>query len=448
LLLPSLALARSTEPPKLQLHTLANGLEVVVVENHSVPLVTIEIASHNGSMNEPPDYNGLSHLYEHMFFKANQALPDQEAWMARAHELGIVWNGTTNTERVNYFVTTTSDHAKDALTFMRDAIVGPLFDQKELERERVVVTGELDRNEADPDYLLWHAIQMKLWAKYPSRKLPIGDRKTVLEATREKLQTIQRRFIVPNNSVLAVTGDVSASDVFAQVDAEFAGWARTDDPFVKYPLVTHPPLARSEIAVVEQPVEVVSGSFNWHGMSMKGPDVDLSYVADLVSAAYAERSSKFQKALVDSGACLSVNLSYFTQVSTGPIGLSFQATPDKVDDCVKAIVAELPKMRAPDYLSDEERQNAAHSLEVAEVEEREKPSKLADAITFWWACAGLDYYLGYVDHLYAVTPAQIARYFDDYVIGKPYVFGVLVSPEMKKKGLDEAHFAKLLGVGR
>src|SRR5262252_537759 len=108
------AAGRSTEPPKLQTHTGPNGLTVIVVENHAVPLVTIEIAAKNGSMTEPPEYNGLSHLYEHMFFKANKALPSQEAYLARARELGMSWNGTTNTERVNYFFTTTAPHLKDA----------------------------------------------------------------------------------------------------------------------------------------------------------------------------------------------------------------------------------------------------------------------------------------------------------------------------------------------
>ncbi len=61
--------------------TLANGLDVIVVENHMVPLVTIELVAKNGSFTEPPQYNGLSHLYEHMFFKANQKLPSQEQFM-------------------------------------------------------------------------------------------------------------------------------------------------------------------------------------------------------------------------------------------------------------------------------------------------------------------------------------------------------------------------------
>ena len=58
---------------------LANGLEIIVLEDHSVPVVTIELAVRNGSFTEPPELNGLSHLYEHMFFKANRAIANQAA---------------------------------------------------------------------------------------------------------------------------------------------------------------------------------------------------------------------------------------------------------------------------------------------------------------------------------------------------------------------------------
>src|SRR5688572_18420697 len=78
---------------------LDNGLEVVVIENHKVPLATIEIAVKNGAYTEGPEYSGLSHLFEHMFFKANKDYPDQEKFIRRTEELGMIWNGTTGDER-------------------------------------------------------------------------------------------------------------------------------------------------------------------------------------------------------------------------------------------------------------------------------------------------------------------------------------------------------------
>src|SRR6266705_1909823 len=74
---------------KLVNRVLANGLEVIVLEDHSVPLVTIELGVKNGSYTEPPELNGLSHLYEHMFFKANRAMASQETYLKTIGQLGI-----------------------------------------------------------------------------------------------------------------------------------------------------------------------------------------------------------------------------------------------------------------------------------------------------------------------------------------------------------------------
>jgi zinc protease len=437
------AASRSTEPPKIQQHTCPNGLTVFVVENHAVPLITVEITAKNGSMTEPPEYNGLSHLYEHMFFKANAVLTSQEAYMKRATELGMSWNGTTNTERVNYFFTTTSEHLKDSMVFLRDAVVSPLFDAKELERERVVVTGEIDRNEASPFYYLFHTLTQKVFWKYPSRKDPLGLRATVLKASVEQMRTIQHRYYVPNNSALVVTGDVNAADIFAQADELYKDWKRADDPFKKFPLVTHPPIKKTEVVLVVQPVQVVTGIIQWLGPSTVGKSVADTYPADSLGAAVTEPSSRFQKALVESGACVGASFSWNTQMNTGPISLSFVATPDKTDACVTAVMAELKKMKDP-YISDDEIRRSAHTLEVAEVRDREKPSDLAHTITLWWTSAGLDYYITYVAHLYQVTVADTVRYINTYVTGKPFVLAVMVSPEMKKAGLDQAHFDGLL----
>ena len=82
---------------------LANGLEVIVLEDHSVPLVTIELAVRNGSYTEPPELNGLSHLYEHMFFKANRAIANAEEYLRRIGQMGIAYNGSTREEVVMLF---------------------------------------------------------------------------------------------------------------------------------------------------------------------------------------------------------------------------------------------------------------------------------------------------------------------------------------------------------
>jgi zinc protease len=210
---------------------LDNGLDVIVVENHGVPLATIEICAKNGAYTEPPELDGLSHLYEHMFFKANREIPSQELYMKRTRELGMHWNGTTSEERVNYYFTLHKDDLAEGLKFMHDAVRYPLFLREELLREREVVAAEFDRAESDPFYHLARAMGQKLWYKYFSRKDVLGDRQIVLSADEGKLRLIQSRYYIPNNSALVVAGDMEPGEVFRQVTEIFGGWEPREDPF-------------------------------------------------------------------------------------------------------------------------------------------------------------------------------------------------------------------------
>ena len=444
LLVPSVARAA----PPLAHHVCPNGLEVVVAESHAVPLVTVEVAVHEGAMTEDVQYNGVSHLYEHMFSKGNAAQPDQLAYLARLRALGMDFNGTTSNERVNYYFTTTSDHLPDALTFMRDAIATPLFDKKELERERVVVTGEIDRNESEPSYHLWHTLEPEVFWKYPTRKDALGKRSSVLAATTDMMRTIQKRYYVPNNAILVVSGDAKADDVFAQADRVFASWARGDDPFKRFPLPEHPPLRTSKVVLIAQPVQNLTATLEWQGPSTLSPSERDTYALDVLGRLAGDPGSRFQRALVDSGACVSAGLGYFTQRHTGEIGLELEATPDKVDACVGAAATELPKLRASDSFSDEEMKNAVHRLEVGRAERRETTGEWAHAITGAWAISSLEYDAGYEAHIEAVTRDDLAGALDRWVLGKPFVLGAMAAKKDIDAGLTRERIERLVGISR
>src|ERR1700742_637848 len=178
---------------------LPNGLEVLVIENSKVPLATIEIAVKNGAYTEGPEYSGLSHLFEHMFFKANRDYPDQEKFLKRTQELGAIWNGTTNVERVNYFFTFDKDSLKAGLKFMNAAIRFPIYREEDMKKERPVVDGEFQRAESDPGFQLYFEIQKHLWGDLITRKNPIGIHQVINTATSEKMNIIKNKYYFPNN---------------------------------------------------------------------------------------------------------------------------------------------------------------------------------------------------------------------------------------------------------
>ena len=418
---------------KLVNRILPNGLEVIVLEDHSVPLVTIELAVKNGSYTEPPELNGLSHLYEHMFFKANRAVANQEDYLKTIGQLGIAYNGTTREEVVDYYFTTTSPNIRTAMQFMKDSVRYPLFDEREFERERQVVIGEIDRNESNPFYYLNKEMNDRLFYKYQSRKNPLGNRQTVSTATTTMMRLIQSRYYVPNNSALVVTGDVAPETVFGLAQELYSEWPRREkDPFVEFPLVEHPPLAKSEGGVITQPVENVIIDIGWHGPSI-GKDDAATYAADVFSFILRQPNSRFQRALVDSGLVNGVDLGYYTQRNVGPINIVAQTTPDKARAAIKAIYSEISHFNDKDYFTDEQLESAKGLLEADDLYSREKLSDYSHTLAFWWASTGLDYFRGYLGRLRATSRADISRYVTTYIQGKPHVGLALLSEQSQGK---------------
>ena len=407
---------------------LANGLEVIVVENHGVPLATVEIDVKNGSFTQSPEYAGLAHMYEHMFFKANEHLPEPDQFIDRAAELGAVFNGRTDEERVAYYMTLPADSLAGGMQSIADALRAPLFLKEEIERERQVVIGEYDRNESNPFFHLQRGMDTLLWTPgYYSRKNSIGTRDVILSTPPEKMRAIKDLYYVPNNTALILSGAITRDRGFQLAERVFGDWPRGADPFAT-PIPNPPPLTETKAVIVEQPVGAVAVSVQWQGPSITTSRED-TYTADVLSQVLSNPTSKFQKAIVDSGLAFNVGFSYFTQMHTGPIQITAQTTPDKALAVHRAILEEVEKLGQPGYITDDELRAAQTQVEVAETYGREKPSTFAQTLGFWWAIADVDYYRGYVSNMREVRTADFADFARKFMVGRPRVSGLLISPD-------------------
>lgn len=455
--------------------TLPNGLEVIVLQDTSVPIVTVELAVRNGSFTEPLEFNGLSHLYEHMFFKPNFAVQiygcehaargmgfavnpgcvkalamkskiGDTSYLKDADEVSI-YNGTTNEEIVNYFFNTTSQYLPTAIRFINDSVRYPSFGEEDFENEKRVVIGELDRHEANPYGYLDLTMTQKLFYKYPTRKQPAGTRETVAAATTDMMRTIQSRYYVPNNAALIVTGDAKPDEVFKLAEQIFGSWERRPvDPFKDFPLVDHPPLQKSEAVIIEKTATGEEGAdqgqnvfveIGWLGPSI-GKDDAATYAADVFSYIITQPDARFERKLVDSGLSASTGFSYYTQRNVGPIKLLAVTTPEKAKQFLAATYAEINDFTRPDYFTDEELESAKTLLETSDLFNREKASEYAHTLSFWWSSTGIEYFRNYHAKLRAVTRADINRYIKTYIQGKNHVAITLASPDAKKRaGLTE-----------
>ncbi|MBS1913107.1 MAG: insulinase family protein [Bacteroidetes bacterium] len=428
----SAQIRRSPEKEFARFH-LDNGLEVIVVQNNFVPIATIELAVRNGSFTEGPEYAGLSHLYEHMFFKANGEYENSQSFISALNSLGILYNATTREEVVYYYFTLPSANLEKGLEIMSNTVQTPRFDSVELEREREVVLGEFDRQESAPFFTFGRAMDSAMWGEYVVRKQPIGQRPVIKTATPEKMRTIQRKYYIPNNSLLIVGGDVDSAEIYPLVQKYFSSWKRGPDPFASDPPPQPKPLAEKKLVTVSVPgVDISQVEYLWHGPSV-GIDNAATYAADVFIFILSQPQSRFQRKLVESGITQGAGINYYTQRYTGPISVQIATTPENTMQGQRALWDEIQAFDSPDYFTDEELATAKQILRMRALYESEETSDWVHTPAFWWSTTGLDYYIGYIDNLAKVTRADVQNYVRKYIKGKNYVLGIASNPQTMAK---------------
>jgi len=417
---------RATLEAIVHRQTLDNGMDVVVVENHAVPIATVEVVVKTGAMSQTPDDQGVPHLFEHMLFKGYRGDGGRE-FMEEAATLHASYNGTTSQEQVTYFLTLPSRRTDDAMRVLARLVRDPHFEGADLNKERFVVLGEFNRDVSDPRFHLQNELSQLLWGDQWPRKNTLGDQMALLAVTPAHLKTIFERYYVPNNAALVVSGDVDPTKVFSMAADRFGGWKRAADPYAAFPVPPMPPLASSQAVVVTGDVNDITIEIQWQGPSVRS-NTDDTFAADVFSAFVDDEQSAMQKRLVDSGIFHTASFGYQTLDHTGPITFVGTTSMDKLAGALTVLQAELMSMSTDDYFDPELLKVVEKRRSVATAFELEESIGLAHTVGYWWSVAGLDYYLGYADNLSKRSAADLSGFVARYLNGKPFVIGVL-TPE-------------------
>ena len=406
---------------------LENGLEIIVLPNASTPVVTLEMVFRAGAFTQIEALDeGLPHVLEHLLFRTYRG---GRGFSSDASSAGATYNGTTASERVTYYVTLPAGNAERGIDLLSELVRDPDFDRRALDDERLVVQGELQRLASDPYTILGMVSDMVLWGPTFRRKNAIGNMVTIQSAETERLRDHYRRYYVPNNAALIASGDVRAEDVFRWAADRFRRWERGADPFAEFDVPTVQPLPADTAFVVDMPSSDVTFVVKWLGPSVSADPVG-TLAADVFSTIFNQSISGAQRRLVDTGIFQSVSLGYQTLEHVGPIVLTARTTPDRIARAIVELGLELALLADPTYVGDDDLTAAKRSLLVGSAIGRESVTSAAHTLAAFWAVGGLDYYAGYEEGLQAVTAADVRRYMDRYLLGRPRVIALLATDEL------------------
>ncbi len=218
----TLAALPSVSLPYTQ-YTLANGLTLIVHEDHKAPIVAVNIWYHTGSKDEPPGRTGFAHLFEHLMFGGSASYP--QVWfkaMERAGGTDI--NGTTYYDRTNFFETVPTA-ALDLTLWLESDRMGHLldkFDEKVLTTQRGVVENEKREDENQPYALADEIITKTVWpARHPYSHTVIGEMQDLDAATVSDVKDWFGKYYGPTNAVIVLAGDIDPATAKAKVEKYF-----------------------------------------------------------------------------------------------------------------------------------------------------------------------------------------------------------------------------------
>ncbi|HTP50578.1 MAG TPA: pitrilysin family protein [Anaeromyxobacteraceae bacterium] len=346
-----------------QQFTLPNGLHVILSEDHTAPVVGIDVLYDVGSKDEKPGRTGFAHLFEHLMFQGTEHLPKGEADRL-IEAAGGTSNGATSTDRTEYWEQVPSN-ALEQMLFIESDRMGyllPTLDQAKLDNQREVVRNERRQNyEMQPYGSAWKVLGENLWdPSFPYHWEPIGSHEDLQAATLEDVREFFRRWYGPGNASLAIVGDIDPARTRAAVEKWFGGIPASAAPVHAAPV---PKALEGEKRVtIEDEVQLPRLYVGWQSPKNYAPDdAALDILGDILSSG---KSSRLVKRLVmEDRSAQSVMAGQQGEALAGTFLVVATPKPGvKLETLLKSIDEELARI-AREAPSAEELQRAKNQVE-------------------------------------------------------------------------------------
>ena len=376
-------------PPKLEVqeHTLANGLRLLMHEDHSVPVAAVSVWYQVGSKDERAGRSGFAHLFEHIMFKgsANLAAEEHRNFIT---SIGGVYNASTNWDSTIYYEAIPSNYLERILWMEADRLRSLDVSEENFKSERDVVKEERRlRIESPPFGRLLEVVFQNTYKTHPYRILPIGSMADLDAATLQDVRDFHATYYVPNNAILVVTGDFDQAQVKRWVEAYFGPIPKGGKPIPRE--IPQEPAQTAERRAVDYhantPLPAVV--LTYHVPEAVNSDVYALQVASNILSA-GESSRLYRRMVYEKQIALGAGGQAFVLEDPGVFFFfAFLQSGQKPEDAEKELEAEIERLKS-EPVSETELAKARNQLISELVFGRQTVQNKADAIGYASAVLG------------------------------------------------------------
>lgn len=388
---------------RIQRHTLANGLTVLTKEVHTSPIVSTVIFYRVGSRNEEAGQTGKSHFLEHMLFKGTRKYPQGSIDQTTLANGGAN-NAFTSEDCTAFYFDFSADRFEVALDIESNRMTGTLFDPREFEHEKQVVIEELKINLDSPWGALGQEVHATAFKVHPYHHPVVGWIEDLERATREEMEAYYRRFYHPNNAILVCVGGFKRESVLKLVEAKFGPISRGEAvPAVK---TVEPPQEGEKRVLLKRPTQMERIHIVYHAPNVSHPDTYPLRLASL--ALMGGRSSRLYHRLIEHDrTAIAVSAEFSEAIDPTLMEVRAEVVPQKTLQSVEdAITEEIARLHL-DPLSPSELEKTKNLVEANFEFGRERTLNEALQMGYTEAIMGFEHLESYVEHIRAVTAAEV-----------------------------------------
>jgi zinc protease len=410
---------------------LANGLTVLIHEDHSDPIVYVDVTYHVGSAREQQGRSGFAHFFEHMMFQGSKHVADEQHFKIIT-DAGGTLNGSTNTDRTNYFETVPAGQLEKMLWLEADRM-GFLLDsvtKKKFEVQRGTVKNERGQRYDNAPYgLVGEKIGEALYPQgHPYSWTTIGYIEDLNRVDENDLKRFYMRWYGPNNAVLTVAGNVNTERVMKLVEKYFGPIQR--GPEVKPQTVPPVKLTENRYVSYEDNVKFPSLNYAFPTVDLKQKDdAALDVLATILSGS---QGSPFYKAFIQSGKAASANSFQYSRELAGQFQFVIRANPNTpLADIEKEVKRVLSEWEKKGVSNDDLAKFKAHYKSGLYDRLSTVQGKGATLASHFTLHGDAGYLKTETERYMAVTKADVMRVYATYIKNKP---AVILSCLPKGKG--------------
>jgi zinc protease len=411
----------------------SNGLTVLLVPDHSAPVVTFEVTYEVGSRNEVTGVTGATHILEHMMFKGSEAFNDPKGNSIKQllERVGGQFNASTSFDRTNYFATIGRESLESYIAIEADRMRHLWLHESDRQAEMTVVRNEYERGKNDPENVLLEEVNAAAYVALPYHHPTIGWKSDIEHVPILKLREFYDTFYWPNNATLTVVGDIDTEPVLGLIKKYYGVYPHSPAPIPA--IYTEEPAQSGERrVVVKRPGEL--GSIIVAHMVPNGRDADQAPLEMLDAILSSGKNARLYRALVDQGLALSAgagtNLHHDLSLHTVFAALTPGTTHEQVE---KALLAEINRIKT----------SGVTAAEVASVKQqyiaedaykRDGTAAVASEISEWIGVGDWTLYVTFPQKVQQVTPADVQRVAKQYFGADQSTTGwfVPVAPKTEK----------------